>query len=67
MNDGIKDVNDSCEDLIEDNDKMNHRIEVLEEEIKNIRCENNELRKKLNAVIELNNVIDLLNARYDMN
>ena len=52
MNDGVKDVNDKCEDLIEDNEKMNNRIEVLEEELKDVRSENKKLREQLNAVTQ---------------
>ena len=36
-------------------------------EVKDMRVENNKLRRSLNAVTrELKNVIDLLNARYNV-
>ena len=68
MNDNVEDVNYKCEGLIDDNDKLRDRIDVLEDELKGMKAENNELRECLNATTqELNNVIDLLNARYNVN
>ena len=54
-----------CEDLIHNEDKLAYRVQVLEEEIKALRAEKNELHKFVNAIAkEFNNVVDLLNATY---
>ena len=56
-----------CEELINNEEKLSDRVNVLEEELKAIRVEKNELRGFVNTVVnELNNVIDLLNARYNV-
>ena len=44
---------------------INDRVHVMEEEIKSLKEENQELRVFVNSIVkELNNVISLLNARY---
>ena len=61
-------MNYKCKELIGDNEKLRDRIDALEDELKAMKAKNNELRECLNAnTRELNNVIDLLNARYNVN
>ena len=48
-------------------EKHDNRIRGLEEEVESIKAKNNELRTLINTVVEeLNAVITLLNARYDV-
>ena len=57
----------ACKELANKEEKLYDRVAVLEEEMKTIKAENNELRTFVNtAVTELNNVITLLNTRYDV-
>ena len=49
-------------------EKHDDRISALEEGMKTLKAENNELRTLVNSVVkELNAVITLLNTRYDVN
>ena len=60
-------MNNLCEELAEDKEKTDDRVTVLENEVKRLRAENDELREYVNVITnELNNVIDLLNARYNI-
>ena len=61
----IEDGKRVCEDLIHNEDKLAYRVQALEEEVKALRAEKNELRTFVNVIVkEFNNVIDLLNATY---
>ena len=58
----------TCEELVHINEKLTDRVVVLEEQVKTIRAENNELRRFVNTVVvELNAVITTLNTRYNVN
>ena len=58
----------TCEELVHINEKLTDRVVVLEEQVKTIRAENNELRTFVNTVVvELNAVITTLNTRYNVN
>ena len=62
----IEDEYRACDDISNNADVLNDRVHVLEEEITLIKKENDELRMFVNTVVkELNNVISLLNARYN--
>ena len=68
INSEIQDVSYVCEEVMDVEEKHDNRIIALEEEVKTIKAENNELRILVNSVVEeLNAVITLLNTRYDVN
>ena len=63
----IKDASRVCENMLVIEEKHDNRIRGLEEEVESIKAKNNELRTFINTVVEeLNAVITLLNARYDV-
>ena len=67
MKSDVEDGHYACEEIVNNEEKLDDRINVLEEEVKTIKAENNELRTFVNTIVkELNNVITLLNTRYDV-
>ena len=67
MKSDVEDGYYACEEIVNNEEKLDDRINVLEEEVKTIKAENNELRTFVNTIVkELNNVITLLNTRYDV-
>ena len=64
----VGDVCYTCDELIDANEKLTDRVNVLEDKVKGIQKENNDLRAYVNVITtELNNVIELLNQRYNVN
>ena len=62
----VEDEQSMSREVISDQEKLDDRVYGLEEEIKCLKNENNDVRKHLNRVTEeLNNVITLLNTRYE--
>ena len=62
----IKNERDVSEEIIELEEKLEHRVFALEEEVETLKTQNVELRHQLNNItVELNCVIDLLNTRYE--
>ena len=62
----IKNERDVSEEIIELEEKLEHRVFALEEEVETLKTQNFELRHQLNNItVELNCVIDLLNTRYE--
>ena len=67
MKSDVEDGYYACEEIVNNEEKLDDRMNVLEEEVKTIKAENNELRTFVNTIVkELNNVITLLNTRYDV-
>ena len=65
IEDSISITDGSTVELKGDQEKMEDRIDHLEEEVTSLKVQNIELRKHLNwAIEELNNVTALLNSRY---
>ena len=56
-----------CVEIVDNEEKLEARIDVLEEAVASLKEQNVELRHCVNGIIEeLNAVITLLNTRYDV-
>ena len=63
----VEDERCVCREIIVIEENLDHRVLVLEDEVESLKVQNVELRQYLNKVTEeLNNVITLLNTRYDI-
>ena len=61
----VEDERHVCREMIVIEEKLDHRVLVLEEEVESLQDQNIELRQQLNKITEeLNCVIALLNNRY---
>ena len=61
----VKDQHYVCREITVAEESLNHRISTLEEEVEDLKTQNNELRRHANKIVEeLNCVITTLNTRY---
>ena len=68
LEDSVVSVDHVAMETIDDHEKMEDRLDTLQEEVTSLKGQNIELRNHLNSAInELNNIITLLNTRYNDN